>query len=233
MCRMILAQGNFSTSAVFEAAVAMSRGVTATHECPIKQHSDGWGCLWFEDGEIRTMHSDEWLAEEAYSLSLNHINSSFLAIHVRHATLATNQGKTFSHPVMKSTDAMTWYMMHNGFLPTVHKNLCMEQSTFDSAEYLEYIISDNPQPCLSSEWLNRKIACLEPGGSAANAFFVNNIAAYAYQRYPEYSPFSKYFTMSVCKYKKATYVASEMISTLATISNWRQLNNGELIKFKL
>jgi glutamine amidotransferase len=230
---MILAQGNFSTSAVFQAAAGMSKGVTANHDCPVKEHPDGWGSLWIEQGEVKTIRSSKWLAEEVDSFNFDHGNSPILAIHARHSTLPKNRGESFSHPIQKSTNAETWYIMHNGYLPTAYKKLGMNCSIFDSSEYLEYIINTQPQLSLSGKMLNSKIAHLDPGGSAANAFFMNNKVAFAYQRFPTNSPFPLYFTMSICVLDDVTYISSEVIPTLAPKTSWRPLKNGELIKLDI
>lgn len=53
MCRMIIACGEFSVADVIKAARAMAAGEIIKHDGSIKQHPDGWGCLWISNGQVR------------------------------------------------------------------------------------------------------------------------------------------------------------------------------------
>jgi Predicted glutamine amidotransferase len=169
---MILASGQFDAAAVLDAARAMSCGETATHDGPIKQHPNGWGCLWLDQGKIRTLHGTGTFADALPGIDVDALrHSRFLAVHVRHATLSKNHGIEFSHPLWRTSGATQWYMMHNGFLPTVYAQLGMAESRFDSAEYLEYIVDQVTPADFTRDYLRSKMARVAPGGSAANADF--------------------------------------------------------------
>lgn len=229
MCRMILAHGQFDAAAVLDAARAMSCGETAAHDGPIKQHPNGWGCLWLEHGQIRTLHGTGTFAEALPGIDVTRIeHSRFLAVHVRHATLSKNQGIAFSHPLRRTSGGTQWYMMHNGFLPTVYAQLGMAQSRFDSAEYLEYIVDRVTPADFTRDYLREKMARVAPGGSAANAIFVTREKAWAWQWHPDDTPYPDYFTLHRCQQNNSTFISSEPVSTLGTASAWHRMSNHEL-----
>lgn len=228
MCRMILAQGDFSVAAVLDAARAMSCGETAQHDGPIKQHPNGWGCLWREKGEIRTLHGVGAFADALPEMDISRIRSRFLAVHVRHATLSSNLGPAFSHPLRHASGGRQWYLMHNGFLPTIYSHLGLAASRFDSSEYLEYIVDRITPADISQRYLQEKMAQLAPGGSSGNAFFITGERAWAWQWHPDDTPFPRYFTLHSYQDANTQYISSEMIPELATATDWRQMRNHEL-----
>lgn len=83
MCRMILAHGRFEVAAVMDAARAMSCGETACHDGPIREHPNGWGCLWRDKGRIRTLHGTGTFAAALPDIDLTAIHTDFLSVHVR------------------------------------------------------------------------------------------------------------------------------------------------------
>lgn len=228
MCRMILAYGRFDAAAVLEAARAMSCGETACHDGPIREHPNGWGCLWLENGNIRTLHGTGTFADALPGIDADAIRTRFLAVHVRHATLSKNQGLEFSHPLWRTSGATQWYMMHNGFLPTIYAQLGLAESRFDSAEYLEYLVDQATPADFTRDYLQNKMAQIAPGGSAGNAIFVTRNKAWAWQWHPADTPYPAYFTMHLCQQNGSTFIASEQILTLGEASSWRQMHNHEL-----
>lgn len=228
MCRMILAKGKFLSKDIFRAAVEMCEGITANHTNPIKKHPNGWGALWLHNGEIVTLRSSGYLSDEVSSIP--NIETDFLAIHVRHATLDKNTGLDFSHPL---NNKRSWYGMHNGFLPTVHKLLGMKESIFDSAEYFNYLINDVDDFSLTKELLKSKIDHIEHGGTSGNIFLINREKAYVWQWYPEGAVHPTYFTMHINEGENATYVSSEVIPWLGMAGEWHPINNYDLIAINL
>ncbi len=226
MCRMIMAQGVFSVAAVLAAAKAMSCGETAQHDGPIREHPNGWGCLWLEEGKIRTLHGAGAFADALPSLNITGIRTQFLAVHVRHATLDKNRGIQFSHPLHRQSGETQWYLMHNGFLPTLYQHLGLDESCFDSAEYLDYIVTGITPPDFTRHYLLEKMAQVAPGGSSGNAFFITSEKAWAWQWQPEDTPFPRYFTMHFCQNEHSVVIASEQIPSLGV--RWRPMNNHEL-----
>ncbi|MHC8314646.1 class II glutamine amidotransferase [Pseudomonas sp. LB3P31] len=228
MCRMIIACGIFSSRDVLDAARAMSAGETAAHDSPIKQHPNGWGCLWIENDKIKTMHSEGNFAEESLKIDSSKIDTKFLAVHVRHATLSRNSGVEFSHPLHRRNWFTDWHMMHNGYLPTVYEHLGLPASTFDSAEYLEYIVQNIEPAQLTRDHLLTKLSRLPPGGSAGNSFLVTPDNAWVWQWHPEDTPHPKYFTIHHFQTGQAEYFSSEAIQALGDLSIWRPMKNSEL-----
>ncbi|MFS2221501.1 class II glutamine amidotransferase [Pantoea sp. B65] len=228
MCRMIMAQGHFSVAAVMNAARAMSCGETAQHDGPIRQHPNGWGCLWLDNGKVRTLRGTGTFADALPSIDIDSIRGQFLAVHVRHATLSKNTGGQFSHPLLHTSGGTQWYMMHNGFLPTIYQHLGMESSRFDSSEYLQYIVDPITPAGMSRHYLQQKMAQIAPGGSSGNAFFITREKAWAWQWYPDDSPFPHYFTLHCYEDNHTKYISSEIIPGLATAGGWRRMNNHEL-----
>lgn len=232
VCRMIVACGVFSVVEVMNAARAMAEGKTVEHDGSIKQHTHGWGCLWINEGQIRTLRGGGSFIEALSTINLSDIDTDFLAVHVRHATLSKNRGVEFAHPLRWESGTATWYVMHNGFLPTVYRCLGLPASSFDSAEYLEYIVGSLDSGCISQEYLMSKLTSLSPGGSSGNFFLVTQGKAWAWQWFSENTSCPAYFTMRHFKNKKVEYVASEVIPFLADESEWRPMQNGELYEFK-
>ena len=233
MCRMILAQGEFDAAQVLEAARAMSCGETACHDGPIKEHPNGWGCLWLEAGEIRTLRGSGPFADALPDIDVERIKGRFLAVHVRHATLSKNQGLEFAHPLLRDSAGTRWYMMHNGFMPKVYARLGMAASRFDSAEYLEYLVDRVTPADFTRDYLRDKLAQVEPGGSAGNAIFVTRDRAWAWQWHPQDTPYPHYFTLHVLQQERCTYISSEPVPTLGDAASWRRMANHELREIPL
>ncbi|WP_343463766.1 class II glutamine amidotransferase [Pantoea sp.] len=234
MCRMILAHGQFDAAKVLDAARAMSCGETANHEGPIKAHPNGWGCLWWDRGRIRTLHGTGTFSDALPGIDSDAMqNSPLLAVHVRHATLSKNQGMEFSHPLWRASGDTHWYMMHNGFLPTVYAQLGMTASRFDSAEYLEYLVDQVTPADFTRDYLRNKMARVAPGGSAANAIFVTHKKAWAWQWHPDDTPYPDYFTLHRYQRNNATFISSEPITALGSASDWCRMHNHELHEISL
>src|SRR5690349_5542481 len=99
MCRIILAHGRFRAAAVLEAAVAMSTGRTADYEGPARRHVDGWGAIWRDPRAPNglAVHRDVRPIEASAGESvLPRVETDFMAVHVRHATLAENRGMAYT-----------------------------------------------------------------------------------------------------------------------------------------
>ena len=143
MCRMILAQGRFDPADILQAASAMARGACAAGPAPTPNHPNGFGLLWRDPDSksgFQVLHALDDLGRadlgavfERAGPSLR--QSDFLAVHARHATLPENRGADFCHPLRDETEGVSWFFMHNGYLPTIHRHLDLEASRFDSAEY--------------------------------------------------------------------------------------------------
>lgn len=234
MCRMIIACGEFSVADVIKAARAMAAGEIIKHDGSIKQHPDGWGCLWISNGQVRVLHGDDNFVEASSRVKILDENIEFLAVHVRHATLSKNMGVQFSHPLHRENGGISWYMMHNGFMPTVYHHLGLSVSSFDSAEYLEYIVGTIESLAgINKEYLVNKLAQLSPGGSSGNFFLMTQYKAWVWQWFPEQTSCAEYFTMKHYAGDKVEYISSEIIPLLGGASEWRAMQNAELYELEL
>lgn len=230
MCRMIMAQGDFNAVDVVEAARAMSCGETARHNGAVRQHSDGWGCVWMDNGRLYALRGSGSLANAIPLINIP-TSTRFLAIHVRHSTLKENAGIKFSHPLLFQSHGTRWYMMHNGYLPNIYIHLGLESSIFDSAEYLKYIVSGLTPDKMCLAYLDERMKGVAPGGSARNFFLITEKKFWVWQWYPMNTPCIEYFTMRLYNDKNVKYISSEIVPSLAMESQWRSLHNNELLEF--
>ncbi|WP_107097907.1 class II glutamine amidotransferase [Streptomyces atriruber] len=221
MCRMMVAYGDVSAKEVLGAAIAMSKGESADHDNPTLRHQHGWGAVW-SDPQVPAgiaVHRDTRpIAESAHESGIEDIRTDFLAVHVRNATLEKDRGYRFTHPLQRSED--DWYFMHNGYMPTVHKMLGMEESVFDTAEYFEYIIPHG------ATFLDEKktLTALRdiPAGqtTSGNAIAVRPGRAHVVHWSPPDTPTPLFFTLFKVTVGGCTIIASDRIPVLAPTEQW-------------
>ncbi|MEV0136696.1 class II glutamine amidotransferase [Dactylosporangium sp. NPDC050688] len=224
MCRLILARGRFDVAEIVQAALGMSTGGTADHESPVKCHPNGWGAVWRDPAEPGTLrvHRDPRTMADSWSAGpLCAVRADVLAIHVRHATLPHTMGERFTHPLQRAGEAMPWYFMHNGFLPTVHRSLGLPASRFDSAEYFDYLVPPGSAAIAAAEAL-RRLRAIPPGGSSGNAVVINPDRSYVVHWSPPGTPYPRYFSMHRLRRPGLDVVASEVIPALG--SGWTPLD---------
>ncbi|MEU7841680.1 hypothetical protein AB0B39_12070 [Micromonospora sp. NPDC049114] len=233
MCRLLLCVGDFDVREMVDAAVAMACGRTATHEGPVRVHPNGWGAVWSapDAPHLRT-HRDVRPIEESVGESpLIGLRSTFLAIHTRHATLPTNHGLEFTHPLERAGD-FPWYFMHNGFMPTVYRRLGLPASRFDSLEYFDYIVPPGAEALDPVETLTR-LRAVPTGGTSGNAIAVNLNAAYVVHWSPADNDRPIYFGMSRLDRPGATIVSSEIIPALGAVDRWTPLPTDHVLELPL
>lgn len=236
MCRLILAKGRFSARAIADAAVAMSEGHTAQHEGPIRCHPNGWGALWKSPGSRHGLeaHRDtRTILEGLEDSPVPRLETDFLAIHVRHATLSHTRGLEYTHPLQRGEEgAVPWYFMHNGFLPTVHRLLGMERSHFDSREYFDYIIPSDTD-ALDTRAALERLRAIPPGGSSGNAIAVNPRRAYLLHWSPADTPYPRYFQMHRLATPDFVVLASEIIPALGPAERWEPVPREYILEVPL
>lgn len=234
MCRMILAMGSFSSPNIFNACIQMSQGFTANHNGQIKIHANGWGALWKDpiNNNLTTQRSTEALTFNSKINALNNDKVTFLAVHARHATVPSNQGIEYSHPIELTKNQRHWYMMHNGFMPTVALELGMPLSKFDSIEYLQFLLANNENN-FDARQVTEALDRLQQGNSSGNIFLINDSKAYIYQWYPKSTQFESYFTLNVFESDNQFIVTSEIIPDIAPASQWRSMKRGEAIELSI
>jgi glutamine amidotransferase len=235
MCRLLLARGRFSTRSLVSAAISMSEGHTADHEGPTRCHPNGWGAVWLEAGAARPLavHRDT----RPISLSVEdspvpRVETRFMALHVRHATLPHTRGLEFTHPLERHGPAGPWYFMHNGYLPSVYTLLGRERSHFDSEEYFEYVV-DAWCEALDAHATLEKLRGLPPGGTSCNAILVNPRRAYLIHWTPSHSPCPRYFTMYRLAGPESLIFSSERLPALAPPAHWEPLPPQQIFEIPL
>jgi glutamine amidotransferase len=233
MCRFIVAAGTFDANAIVAAAVAMSSGETADHDSSIRVHHDGWGAVWRDPGSatgLSVFHDTRPATETASGSRVAGIRTDFLAIHVRHATGSTTRGLPFTHPLRRSAD--DWVFMHNGTQPTIHRLLGLDRSTFDSAEYFDYLISPGATTLDRREILDR-LRGIPLGGTSANAVAVRPDCAYVICYSSDRTASPRYFTMYQLVEPGRHIVASDVIPALAPADRWQPVPPETILEFIL
>lgn len=235
MCRLILAKGRFASDEIVAAAVMMSRGETADHEGPIRQHPNGWGAVWRSpDGDRPLLaHRDVRPIDESWrGAPVTSARTDLLVVHVRHATLAANQGLPCTHPLERPGPRGPWFLLHNGFLPTVYQCLGRERSEFDSAEYFEYLVPEAVD-VLDVERSASRLRLIPPGGSSANAILINQAWAHVVHWTFEESPYPRYFTMHKLVEDDRTIISSEIIPALGPREQWIPLEQRTIVSIPI
>ncbi|MBJ6766058.1 class II glutamine amidotransferase [Myxococcaceae bacterium JPH2] len=233
MCRLILASGRFQARDILEGAVAMAVGQTARHDSPLLYHPDGWGAVWRDSTSPSgiSMVRDPRPAEvTALGSDLARVQTDFLAVHVRRASLSTTRGSAYTHPLQRQSDG--WHFMHNGSQPTVYQLLGRERSHFDSAEYFDYIIPPGSEALDEEETLARLRAIPTPGANSGNAIAVSPDRAYLIHWRADVRMWPRYFTMQEYTEPGLRVVASEIIPTIAPVNRWKAVPIDRVIEFR-
>ncbi|MEU9410989.1 hypothetical protein AB0E08_35595 [Streptomyces sp. NPDC048281] len=223
MCRMVLASGSFDTADILAAAITMSRGETADHDNATICHRHGWGAVWrdLRTGKLASHRDPSPAWQGMPDSTLTDLQTDFLAVHVRNATLPAKQGIRFTHPLTRQTD--DWYFMHNGYMPTVHRLLGLERSEFDSAEYFDYLVPPGAGTLSEGDVLKR-LRAVPPGGSTSgNAIAVNRRGASIVHWSPSDTPTPRFFTLHEFVTSEVHVVSSERVPALAESSLWREV----------
>lgn len=233
MCRMILALGRIDAHAVFRAAQAMSQGQTASCDAPIRLHPDGWGAVYRRRGQ---RHLGVYRSTEpvfaASAVSFLSMELDLLVVHARHATRSETRGLEFTHPITIVNAEADWHLLHNGFLPSVYRALGEPRSTFDSLEYLRYILPPSGFQLDAADVLG-KLNALEPEGTSANAVVLSQYHVYILHYTFPTAMARQYFTMHRLQEGRALYVASDPIPQLAPLPRWEPLPPRSLIELPL
>lgn len=232
MCRLILATGTFDPNEIVAGAVAMAAGQTANHESSIRNHPDGWGGIWSDQRSatgLSVMRDARTAGASALDSGLGSIETNFLAIHVRSASYPTTRGLEYTHPLERPVDG--WYFMHNGSLPTVYQKLGLERSTFDSAEYFDYLVPTGAVR-LDLQATRDRLMRIPAGGNSANAFAMCQDRAYVinWQTNPDLWP--QYFTMHQLIEPARRIVSSEIIPAIAPARYWQAVPPGTLMELR-
>jgi hypothetical protein len=230
---MILAAGRVDVRAVVAAAVAMSSGETADHENPLTCHPNGWGAIWRDPRAEHglAVHRDvRPLASSVHESPLGGVETDFIAIHARHATLPRNHGLPFTHPLERREGPdWAWYFMHNGFLPTVHQLLGRPESAFDSGEYFDYVVPAGTRS-LNVDGTLERVARIPAGGNSGNAIVVCPDRSYVIHWSPAPVAYPRYFTMHQLVRPDLRVVSSEVVPAMAARHEWTPLEADQVLE---
>ncbi|WP_342627342.1 hypothetical protein AAC691_13905 [Nguyenibacter vanlangensis] len=235
---MILAVGNITVRDIFDAAVAMSSGLTADHDGPITCHPNGWGAVWVNKEDSNTFHyfrsTFPLFKADFETTPLAGSAPHMIAIHARHATVPTKIGLRFAHPLVRTSGAPSkeWHFMHNGFTPTVHKLIGLEDSSFDSDEYFSYLLGSDDGN-LSINTLMTKLDLIPDGNSSGNAFLLTQDRAFIIHYVFPGCRYESYFQMHQLVGAGFKIFSSEPIPSLAAMSAWKALKKNSVIELSL
>ncbi len=235
MCRLIMAVGPIRASLITSAALAMSTGRGTSHDGPTAVHPNGWGVVWRDDQHRLRDHRDPRSIEASLTAwPHDGLHSDFIAVHVRHATLSSNIGPQFCHPLTRSAvgAGSEWRFMHNGFMPTVHRCLGLASSTFDSQEYFDWLVPAQASSLDHAEVISRLELIPEPY-SSGNAFVINAESAHVVHWSAPHDTHPRYFTMWRTRLGETDLVASEVVADLAPAQNWTPLPAQSVTRFDL
>lgn len=146
--------------------------------------------------------------------------TDFLAIHVRNATLPSQRGIEFTHPLSRPGD--DWYFMHNGYLPAAYRRLGLPRSEFDTLEYFDCLLPRGTKKLAQAEVLE-VLRSIDAEAASGNAIAVRPDRAYLVHWSPPHTPTPRFFTMYELVEPGMRIVSSEMIPELAPKGNWRAL----------
>lgn len=212
----------------------MSRGITANHNHPVREHTDGWGAIWrapMAESGLEFWRSVEPMAKRLAGTPLAELKTDFLAVHIRKSTFPENVDLDHTHPIRHPASSVPWFMMHNGYMPNAYRELGMVESTFDTAEYLHYLVPNNTA-MLDAYEVREKLDRLE-GTLCANAVIVNPKRCYVVQWFPENTKYASFYTMYRLRTQTATFVSSEVISDIGPVSDWEPLERFTFLSFAL
>ncbi|MFI1062857.1 class II glutamine amidotransferase [Streptomyces spororaveus] len=228
MCRLILASGDFAVADITAAALDMSCGRTADHDNPTKVHAHGWGAVWREPGQGLRAHTDvRPFADSLHASPLPDTKTDFLAVHTRNASLESQRGLGFTHPLTRDDG---WYFMHNGYLPTAYQGLGLPASEFDSREYFDYLVPYGADGLDAAQAL-AKLDALPPGGNSGNAIAVHPGAAYLVHWSAPGVATPVFFAMQRLSLPGLEVIASEVVPGLAPAGQWEPLPAGTVSYF--
>lgn len=238
MCRMIAAIGRFDPCQLVDAAVSMSCGTKAMHEysstspsnptCGIR-HYDGWGAVYLADNNrLECVRSDLKFSADPLKSNLRQLQTSLLVIHVRSASVKTQIGMDFVHPIERTLNNRQLFFFHNGFVPDAFRLLGRKTSRWDTEDLFDWLLPSLSNP--SREGLQDRLSRLPPSTKAANFIFAEGKGLMVCNWFPETATAPRYYTMHSFESEHSSFFASESISEIAPIERWKPLGNGKIIE---
>jgi len=231
---MILVIGKFNTVDIVKAMVAVACGETADHEGSFSEHPHGWGAVWRDmaaPSGLSVMRETKAAKVSLLASGLTSVKTDFLAIHIRRSMSTDTFGTKFTHPLQRPME--DWYFMHNGSQPTVHQLLGLPSSTFDSAEYFDYLVPGGTSSIDRAEALERLRKIPEPGSNSGNAFAIRPDCAYVIHWRSPSDTWPRYFTMHETVSTDCRIISSEIIPALAPVEKWTPLPPQSILEIPI
>jgi glutamine amidotransferase len=232
---MIVCVGSFAAADVVAAAARMGSGVDADHDGSQLVHPNGWGAVWHDptaDGGLRAYRDLSPIYESPAGSEPTLARTRVLAVHARHATLERTQGLRFTHPLARHENGFSWYFMHNGFLPGVHRLMRRPHSEFDSAEYFDYLIPAGATVLDEQETL-AKLDRMADSGTSGNAIAVTRDDVYVIHWSSPATSTPRYFQMYRATLPQLTVVASQRLPQFAPAHQWEPLAQPSFVRLSV
>jgi predicted glutamine amidotransferase len=238
---MIAAIGRFDPHQVVAAAVSMSCGAKALHEYSSTspsdatrgiRHYDGWGAVFLaENNRLECVRSSLQIAADPETAKLRGVQTSLMVIHVRSASVRTQTGISFVHPVERKLDNRQLFFFHNGYVPGAFQLLGRTTSHWDTDELFDWLLPSLSNP--RREGLAGRLSQLPPSTTAANFFFVEGHGITVSNWFAKTATAPNYYTMHAFETEGVSIFASEAIPEIAPIDRWKPLGNGKIVERRL
>jgi predicted glutamine amidotransferase len=235
---MIAAIGRFDPSQVVDAAVSMSCGAKALHEYSSTspsdatrgiRHYDGSGAVFLaEDNRLECVRSSLQIADDPETSKLRELQTSLMVIHVRSASVRTQTGISFVHPIERKLDNRQVYFFHNGYVPEAFQLLGRKRSRWDTEDLFEWLLPSLSDPL--REGLQDRLSRLPPSTKAANFICAEGKSLMVCNWFPKTATAPRYYTMHSFESEHSSFFASETISEIAPIERWKPLGNGKIVE---
>lgn len=231
MCRMLIATGEINSQELFQAAIAMAKDETSSHEFNKANgqgtwlHNDGWGISWIKDNNFQVFKSTDPIYKDDKINNFNNIQSNFLMIHIRKRMGSETDIKN-THPfTYKRKDLGKFIFCHNGFAKDkFNYDKSFKPKGETDSEQLFYTILSKTKTKDIKDSIKTTLEKIEtPTGS--NIILSNidkSFIAIKENKYPNY------YTMHIGRRKGTTIVASEKLDQLEGFV-WEKLNENEMI----
>ena len=111
--------------------------------------------------------------------------------------------------------------------------LGLSQSTFDTAEYFDYLIPTEARRFDREQVIARLKAIPEPGANSGNEIAVRKDCAYLIHWRSPSDTLPRYFTMQQLRTPDCHVISSEIIPSLAPAYRWQAVTPQSVMEFKI
>jgi predicted glutamine amidotransferase len=234
--------GRVDLDALWDAAVSMSDGRTAVHEycavdtdgtCGGLRHHDGWGLAFGgTSGRVKCLRGLGAIGTHARPNPAAGSRTAVCVVHVRNASVASQRGVAYVHPIECRVRGRTAYFFHNGFAPDVGPLLTDPPSDWDSENLCRWL-SPAFEATFPEPLLLERLDQLPPSTTAANCIVLEHDRLTVCNWFSPRTTTPEYYTMYVCNVGDARVVASERLQSIAPYEAWEPLGSGRVLQFDL